>query len=57
MDWDVTSFIGKRMVRSFLREENIAVAETILTDIHINANTGLKVNAGAMNLVFINTKL
>ena len=56
MDWDVTSFIGKRIVRS-RREENAQVAETLLTDIHINANTGLKVNAGAMNLVFINTKL
>ena len=57
MDLDATSFIQKRIARSSVKEEYVPEEETVLTDIPINASTGLKVNAGERNPVSINTKL
>ena len=34
MEWDVTSFIQKRIARSFLTQEYAPVEESVLTDIH-----------------------
>ena len=57
MELDVTSFILKRIVRSFLRQDYALAEKTVHTDIPINVDTGPKENAGGKKPVFFNIKL